>query len=259
MPVLLPEPEVQFCDANGAPYAGGLIYTYTPGTSTPKDTWQDSGGTILNTNPIVLDAAGRAIIYGTGDYRFVLYDSAGNLIYDQLTSVDDASSAVAAETTRAEAAEAALGTRIDNEITRATNAENTLTTNLNNEITRATTEENHLQSEIDAINSGLGAGTGGIRVGTAVMAGGNITVTFAPAFATKLVYFSVGTLLGGLATDKAMPPPSNTQYCLITTTAFVMDRTHVIVGVGYDTTPGTSGGVVSYTDGTAIDWYAWGY
>lgn len=83
---LLPPAEQQFCDANGAPLAGGSVATYVPGTTTPATTWQDSAGTIANTNPIVLDAAGRAIIWGAGAYRTVVKDVSGNLIYDQVTS-----------------------------------------------------------------------------------------------------------------------------------------------------------------------------
>lgn len=83
---LLPNGEQQFIDGNGVPYAGGSVYFYIPNTATPKNTWQNSGETILNTNPVILDAAGRAIIYGDGDYRQVLQDSLGNTVWDQLTT-----------------------------------------------------------------------------------------------------------------------------------------------------------------------------
>lgn len=86
MVALLAPAELQFCDGNGIPYAGGTIAYYVPGTTTPKNTWSDQGGTVLNTNPVVLDAAGRAIVYGDGAYRMVLSDALGNLIFDQLTS-----------------------------------------------------------------------------------------------------------------------------------------------------------------------------
>lgn len=81
----MPSAEIQFSDENGAPYAGGKVYFYIPNTTTPKNTWQDAGATILNTNPITLDSAGRAIIYGTGQYRQILKDSIGNTIWDELT------------------------------------------------------------------------------------------------------------------------------------------------------------------------------
>lgn len=86
MATLLPNGKQQFIDANGNPLASGSVSFYIPSTTTPKDTWQDSGATILNTNPIILDASGEAIIYGSGVYRQVVYDSAGNLIWDQITA-----------------------------------------------------------------------------------------------------------------------------------------------------------------------------
>lgn len=82
---LLPNGEQQFIDGDGVPYAGGFVYFYIPNTSTPKNTWQDVGETILNTNPVILNADGRAVIYGSGQYRQVLTDSLGNTVWDQLT------------------------------------------------------------------------------------------------------------------------------------------------------------------------------
>jgi hypothetical protein len=90
--VLLPNGEQQFIDANGVPLAGGKVYFYVPDTLTPKTTWQDQAETIPNSNPITLDAAGRAVIWGTGSYRQIVKDSLGNLVWDQLTS-DGGSSA----------------------------------------------------------------------------------------------------------------------------------------------------------------------
>lgn len=86
MATLLPPPEIQFIDSNGNPVAGGTVAFYVPGTTTPKDTYQDAGQILLNTNPVTLDSAGRAIIYGSGTYRVVLKDASGNLIYDQLSA-----------------------------------------------------------------------------------------------------------------------------------------------------------------------------
>ncbi len=81
--VLLPSAELQFADADGRPYAGGTIDTFVVNTTVPKTTWKDAAGEAENTNPIVLDSAGRCIIYGNGGYRTVLKDSDGNTIWDQ--------------------------------------------------------------------------------------------------------------------------------------------------------------------------------
>src|SRR5215469_8501591 len=84
--VLLPNGEQQFLDANGDPLAGGFVYMYVPGSTTPKLTYVDQGLTTPNTNPIQLDSSGRAIIWGSGSYRQVVTDVNGGLIWDQLTS-----------------------------------------------------------------------------------------------------------------------------------------------------------------------------
>lgn len=65
---------------------GGTVDFYIPNTTTRKDTWQDQALTILNTNPVVLDAAGRAVIWGSGSYRQVLKDKHNNLVWDQVVS-----------------------------------------------------------------------------------------------------------------------------------------------------------------------------
>lgn len=91
---LLPPGQQTFTDANGKPLAGGSITFYVPNTTTAKPTYKDAAQTVLNTNPVILDAAGRATIYGTGAYRQVLKDAGGNLIWDQLTA-DTSSSQIA--------------------------------------------------------------------------------------------------------------------------------------------------------------------
>jgi hypothetical protein len=100
---LLPNGEQQFWGADGTtPNAAGCVYFYFPGTTTPKTTYQNSAQTIANTNPVQLDAAGRAIIYGTGTYRQVVDATGpngtspclppGQQIWDQITA--DTSSSI---------------------------------------------------------------------------------------------------------------------------------------------------------------------
>jgi hypothetical protein len=71
----------QFFDNNGVPLNGGLIYTYAAGTTTPVATYTSSTGGTANTNPIVLDSAGRtpAQIWLTegSSYKFVLETALG--------------------------------------------------------------------------------------------------------------------------------------------------------------------------------------
>ncbi len=49
----------QFFDDNGVPLSGGKIYTYAAGTTTPLVTYTARDGLTPNTNPIILDSAGR--------------------------------------------------------------------------------------------------------------------------------------------------------------------------------------------------------
>ncbi len=83
---ILPNAVNQFIDINGNPLVGGTVTFYQPASLILKDTWQDADQTILNTNPIILDSRGQAIIYGYGIYRQRVKDSLGNLIWDELTA-----------------------------------------------------------------------------------------------------------------------------------------------------------------------------
>lgn len=72
----------QFFDSNGVPLNGGLIYTYLAGTTTPATTYTSiDPANFPNTNPIVLDSAGRtpAQIWLTEgvSYKFVLQTALG--------------------------------------------------------------------------------------------------------------------------------------------------------------------------------------
>lgn len=91
---LLPNGKQQFEDINGDPLVGGLVYFYIPNSLVPKNTWHDQAQSILNTNPVVLDSRGQAIIYGSGGYRQILKDATGNTIWDQLTTTDTSSSGI---------------------------------------------------------------------------------------------------------------------------------------------------------------------
>jgi hypothetical protein len=86
MATLLPNGKQFFNDSDGKPLSGASVAYYTPGTTDFKPTYQDAAATILNTNPVILDASGEAVVYGTGAYRQVVTDAAGNLIWDQETS-----------------------------------------------------------------------------------------------------------------------------------------------------------------------------
>jgi hypothetical protein len=76
MTTLTPTPKQQFLDANGNPLAGGKVYTYAAGTTTPLVTYTDESGTTPNTNPVILDSRGEAAIWlGVASYKLKLTTS----------------------------------------------------------------------------------------------------------------------------------------------------------------------------------------
>lgn len=201
-PVIIPE--LQFIDADGHPYAGGSLATYIPGTSTPKITWVDPGQAGMNENPITLDAAGRCLCWGDGDYRLVLKDSVGNEVWDQpaTTIVSAAMYPVVSAPTIADAKlllgidgsisdEAAARSAADSaEQTARIDADNALGTRVDNEVTARTAGDAGLQTQIDAI-TGAGPAAGPLPAGysmrfglTVSDGGGNWSATFSPPFPT---------------------------------------------------------------------------
>jgi len=83
----------QFFTILGQPLAGGKIYTYQAGSSTPLATYTDNTGATANANPIVLGTDGRPateiwLTYGY-NYKFVLKDANDTTIqtYDNLYGI----------------------------------------------------------------------------------------------------------------------------------------------------------------------------
>jgi len=64
-----------FQTSTGLPSSGYKLYTYEIGTTTQKTTWSDRAKVVANTNPIILDSKGRAVIFADGMYDFVLKTS----------------------------------------------------------------------------------------------------------------------------------------------------------------------------------------
>lgn len=88
----------QFFNDNGVPLVGGLLYTYLAGTTTPAVTYTSSTGLTANSNPIVLNAAGRPPyeiwLDGINSYKLVLKTSTGTQIWvmDNITGLPAARS-----------------------------------------------------------------------------------------------------------------------------------------------------------------------
>ncbi|HBM1042011.1 TPA: hypothetical protein LUB44_003989, partial [Acinetobacter baumannii] len=167
-------------DKCGHPLAGGSVFAFEVGTSTPKATFADAAGTTPNTHPIKLDYRGEADIFLLpGRYRFVVYSCTGVKIYDvdnvgewlgqvtadnvidgdksqhqineeQKTKNDLIDEAIATEEERATTAEAALQVNIDNENLRAATAEASLDTKIATETSRALAAEGAIDAKVNA-------------------------------------------------------------------------------------------------------------
>jgi hypothetical protein len=79
---ILPTPIFRGEDNNGKALAGGLLYTYAAGTTTPQATYTDSTGLTPNTNPVVLNSRGEAPVWLTlgQSYKLLLRDSHGDIV-----------------------------------------------------------------------------------------------------------------------------------------------------------------------------------
>jgi hypothetical protein len=90
----------QFFDSNGDPLAGGKIYVYSAGTTTPATTYTSNLGTVQNTNPIILDAAGRLAneiwLTESLNFKFVLTDFSDVQIgtYDNVPGINSSIAAL---------------------------------------------------------------------------------------------------------------------------------------------------------------------
>lgn len=66
-------------DSLGRPLAGGLLYTYAAGTTTPQSAYQDTGLVTALPNPITLDAFGNIpqLFFADGNIKVLLKDANG--------------------------------------------------------------------------------------------------------------------------------------------------------------------------------------
>ena len=87
MPPVVLAPFVKFkqTDFDGNPLAGGKLYSYVAGTSTPQVTYSDPQGTIPASNPIVLADDGSAWVYLQAgvSYKLIQYSQDDVLVWSQ--------------------------------------------------------------------------------------------------------------------------------------------------------------------------------
>jgi hypothetical protein len=91
----------QFFSNSGLPLAGGKLYTYLAGSTTPQASYTTSTGLVANTNPIILNSAGRLdneVWLPEGvSYKFVLNTPLDVTLgtYDNIKGINDFAAAIA--------------------------------------------------------------------------------------------------------------------------------------------------------------------
>lgn len=147
----------------------GTIYVAVAGVWVPLATGGDASALLAEVDRI--ETALGLNADGSFDASLFTGNLAGKTTYVELitelqTLVADATAAAAAEKTRAEAAEAALGVRVDDEKTRAEAAELVLTNGLAAEVARATAAEGTLTTDLatEATTRGAADTALGVRV-----------------------------------------------------------------------------------------------
>lgn len=73
----------QYLLADGSVNNGGKLFFYETDLTTPKNTWSDEAMTTLNSNPVVMDAAGRTLtdVWGDGEYGVKMTDADSVVIW----------------------------------------------------------------------------------------------------------------------------------------------------------------------------------
>jgi hypothetical protein len=225
----------------------------------------------------VLDAAGRSQMYGDGDYRLILKDQLGNLIFDgpattivsaamepvvSAPTIPDAlallgiNALIAAEATARSNADSAEQTaRIAADNTEASTRaayDTAIQTNLDNENAARIAADNTLQAQINALPPPI-ANTVTMQTGTgtsSTVTGGAISVTFGSAYATHTQDFNIN---GGALNPDAFF--SRYQPVLITPVGSVT----LSGATGYMCKIDPSSGDTIAVAGAAFTWFAIGH
>lgn len=77
---IMPNPKFTAFDGNGLIVASAKLCTYAAGTTTPQATYTDSALSVANTNPVIMDSAGRATVFlSATSYKFTLLTAGTDL------------------------------------------------------------------------------------------------------------------------------------------------------------------------------------
>ena len=188
MASLMPQGKQVYSDNAGAPLAGGRLYTYAAGTTTPLATYSDQAGTVPNANPVVLDARGEATVFWAASaYKAELRSAADAVIWTQDNIYPDATLAdIAALAPIASPAFTGVPTGLGPATVTATGS---------------TVPRSLAAREADVVNvkdygaTGDGAtdDTTALRTVATAADGRNVTILFPPgSYRTKFMTFSTG-------------------------------------------------------------------
>lgn len=97
MASLMPQAKQQYFDSDGNPLAGGKVYTYAAGTTTPLATYTTAAAGTPNANPVILDSRGEAsIFFGSSNYKIVVTTAADAAVWTQDNLTGDAAASALA-------------------------------------------------------------------------------------------------------------------------------------------------------------------
>lgn len=273
-------PKLRFVDNNGIALAGGKVYTYDGGTTTPKATYTDYDGATPNANPVILDSRGEAGIWlSEGLYKFVVKDSAETTIY----TVDDISN----EPSLTPANLAAVGGSLlighkgagTNMV--ATTVDAKLIENIDLAadygVTGTGNESTKVQQAIDDLPSTGGVinwpgssvtchnikleGTDGTKTNVIIRGKGQASKAVAPASSDKNVFEGIGTsgcgiedmeVIGSSGNGGAETPGPNRGFAANGMVVALNDRVEVSSADAYTTTVAATNRVYQCTTGVTL-------
>ena len=236
---IIPSPIFTGIDTNGDPVDGGKLYTYAAGTTTAQTTYSDVNLTSANTNPVVLDSAGRATLFVTtgSSFKYVLKTSADVTIWtaDNIGAVPKSTATLDVTVTAGEAISAL-------DVVYVSQGDGGKTTGRAYQADADQTYSSSLAITVGLAPAAIASGeTGSIRLGGAL--GGYTGLT---AGATQYVSATAGELTESAPSNvKIVGQATSTTEVMMSATVSTIDASQITSGTLAVARGGT--GIASYT------------